>query len=156
MRRREFIALLGGATAAIPYAAGAEPAHAKWRISERLAGAWRFVSSINTRDDGSTFDRWGQDSKGTFMFDGNGHFSQIIMGSESRMFGAKTFFAFGTYSVDEAGRTVVTQIEGSSVSKLNGTVQRRVITVLTADELRYLNPATASGTKVDARWKRMK
>ena len=156
MRRREFIALLGGATAAIPHAAGAEPAHATGRGSERLAGTWRFVSSVNTRDDGSTFDRWGQDAKGSFMFDGHGHFSQIIMGSESRMFGAKTFFAFGTYSVDDAGKTIVTQIEGSSVSKLNGIVQRRVITLLTADELRYLNPTTASGTKVNARWKRMK
>jgi hypothetical protein len=72
------------------------------------------------------------------------------------MFGAKTFFAYGTYSVDEAGRTVVTQIEGSSVSKLNGIVQRRTITVLTADELRYLNPTTASGMTVNAHWKRMK
>jgi hypothetical protein len=156
MRRREFIALLGGATAAVPYAAGAGPAHATGRISERLVGAWRFVASVNTRDDGSTFDRWGQDAKGSFMFDGHGHFSQIIMGSESRMFGAKTFFAYGTYSVDEAGRTVVTQIEGSSVSKLNGIVQRRTITVLTADELRYLNATTASGMMVNAHWKRMK
>jgi hypothetical protein len=51
---------------------------------------------------------------------------------------------------------VVTQIEGSSVSKLNGIVQRRTITVLTADELRYLNPTTASGMTVNAHWKRMK
>ena len=36
------------------------------------------------------------------MFDRGGNYAQIIVGSESRVFGAKTFCAFGTYSVDEA------------------------------------------------------
>ena len=36
------------------------------------------------------------------MFDRAGNYAQIIVGSESRVFGAKTFCAFGTYTVDEA------------------------------------------------------
>jgi hypothetical protein len=164
MRRRGFIALLASATAAIPYRAGAvaapcspgaEACRAKNCIAERLVGAWRFVSSVSTREDGSTFNRWGPNSKGTFMFDAAGHFSQIIMGSESRLFGAKTYFAFGTYSVDESKKIIATQIEGSSVSRLNGTAQQRVITELTADELKYTNFNPSSGAKLDAVWKRM-
>jgi hypothetical protein len=156
MRRREFIALLGGAAVIMPFSAGAEPVRAGETIAARLAGTWRFVSSINIRSDGSSFDRWGANPKGTFMFDGNGHFAQVIIGAESRFFGAKSYFAFGSYSVDEASKTIVTRIEGSSIGKLNGTTQRRIVTSLTEDELKYFNPATSSGTKVEAVWQRMK
>jgi hypothetical protein len=90
MRRRGFIALLASATAAVPHTVGTARAHAGGRVTESLVGAWCFVSSVSTREDGSTFSRWGLNSKGTFMFDAAGHFAQIIMGSESRLFGAKT------------------------------------------------------------------
>jgi hypothetical protein len=155
MRRRGFIALLASATAAVPHTVGTARAHAGGRVTESLVGAWCFVSSVSTREDGSTFSRWGLNSKGTFMFDAAGHFAQIIMGSESRLFGAKTYFAFGTYSVDESRKIIATQIEGSSVSRLNGTAQQRIITSLTADELKYTNLNPASGAKIDAVWKRM-
>ena len=46
------------------------------------------------------------------MFDAGGRFAQIIIGAELRVFGAKTFFAFGTYSVDEANKTFITRIDG--------------------------------------------
>lgn len=155
MKRREFIVLLGSAALAPPYPAKADPAEAATTTAARLVGTWRFVSSVNTRSDGTTFDRWGTSSKGTFMFDANGQFVQIIMGEESRMFGSKAFFAFGTYSVDEAGKTIITHVEGSSISKLNGATQRRVITSLTDNELRYINPVTAAGTQVESSWQRV-
>jgi hypothetical protein len=88
------------------------------------------------------------------MFDSGGRFVQVIMGEESRMFGAKAFFAFGTYSVDEANKTIVTNIEGSSISRLNGVTQRRVVTALTKDELKYVNPVTGAGTQVESVWQR--
>jgi len=156
MRRRELIALLGSATTAIiPCSSSAEPAKTLGPVSKRLVGSWRFVSAINMRDDGSTYDRWGPAAKGSFMLDGLGNYSQIIMGPDSRLFGAKSFFAFGTYTVDDASNTIIAKIVGSSISKLNGTAQERIITILTADDLEYLNPAAASGDKVKAHWKRV-
>ena len=141
MERREFIALLGMAAAAMPAHAGAEPAHPPDSFAGRLVGTWSFASSVNTRKDGSTFDRWGANPSGIFMFDRGGNYAQIIVGSESRMFGAKTFCAFGTYSVDEAKKLLVTRIASCSTAKLIGTVQNRDILLLTADELEIFQSA---------------
>ena len=155
MDRREFIALLSVAAASMPSPANANPGHPADSWAGRLAGTWGFVTSVDTRKDGSTFNRWGKEAKGLLMIDGGGHFSQIIMGLESRMFGAKLFCSFGGFSVDEATKTLITRIEGGSISKLAGTTQRRFIVSLTADELTYINPVTAIGTKAEVTWKRL-
>src|SRR3954470_12931042 len=155
MERREFIALLGMAAAAMPGGAQAEPAHQPDSVASRLVGTWSFASSVNTRKDGSTFDRWGANPTGIFMFDRGGNYAQIIVGSESRVFGAKTFCAFGTYSVDEANKLLVTRIDSCSAAKLNGTVQNRDILVLTADEFKYSNSVTSTGGVAEVLWKRI-
>jgi hypothetical protein len=155
MDRREFIALLSVAAASMPSPANANPGSPADSMAGRLAGTWSFVTSVDTRKDGSIFNRWGSDAKGLLMIDRGGHFSQIIMGLESRMFGAKTFCSFGGFSIDEAMKVFTTRIEGSSISKLAGTTQRRFIVSLTADELTYINPVTAMGTKAEVKWKRL-
>ena len=155
MERREFVALLGAAAALMPAAlAKAEPVP-RANAPVGLAGAWEFQSSVNTRRDGSTFDRWGPNPKGIFIFAPSGHYAQVIMGSESRFFGSKTYSAFGTYVLDESGRFFTTTIEGCSVSKLAGAVQRREIHLLTANMLRYSNPITATDSIAEVLWKRL-
>ena len=154
MERREFIALLGMAAAAMPSSAHADTPCSSNSLSGRIIGAWRFASSINTKKDGTSFDRWGTAPSGIFMFDHGGHYSQIIVGSESRVFGAKTFFTFGTYTVDEEKKHLVTRVDGCSVAKLIGATQQRDIISLTADELKYWNPVTSGGTTAEVIWKR--
>ncbi len=155
MERREFIALLGMAAAVMPAQVGAEPAHPPDSIAARLVGAWGYVSSVSTRRDGSTFDRWGASPKGIFVFDRSGHYAQIIIGSESRVFGAKTTCSFGTYSVDEAKKAFFTNIEASSTTKLTGSIQKRDILLLTVDQMKYSNPVTATGANAEVLWKRL-
>ena len=155
MERREFIALLGMAAAAMPASAQAVPTLAPDSVAGRLVGTWGFASSINTRKDGSTFDRWGTNPQGIFMFDRGGNYAQIIVGSESRVFGAKTFCAFGTYSVEEGKKVLVTRIASCSAAKLTGTSQNRDIILLTADEFKYSNPLTALGAVAEVVWKRI-
>jgi hypothetical protein len=158
MERREFIALLGMAAAAMPTQASAnptQPAHPPESIAGRLVGTWTFASSVNTRKDGSKFDRWGAHPRGIFMFDRAGNYSQIIVGSESRVFGAKTFCAFGTYTVEEAKKLLVTRITSCSAAKLNGTVQQRDIVSLSPDEFKYSNSVTALGAIAEVLWKRL-
>ena len=155
MERREFIALIGMAAAAMPSRTGAEPTHRPDSTSGRLVGTWSFASSISTRKDGSTFERWGANPKGIFMFDRGGNYAQIIVGSESKMFGAKTFCAFGTYTVEDEKKLLVTHIVSSSTAKLSGTTQNRDIMLLTADEFKYSNPLTSLGASAEVLWKRI-
>jgi hypothetical protein len=154
MERREFIALIGMAAAAIPQHAAAEP-HAPDSTAGRLAGTWGFDSALSTRKDGTVFERWGSSPKGIMMFDRAGNYAQIIIGSESRVFGAKTFCAFGTYTVDEVKKVLLTNIASSSNAKLTGTVQHRDILELTADEMKYSNPVTLIGATAEVLWKRI-
>jgi hypothetical protein len=155
MERREFIALLGGAAATMPVPAQAQPSRSLRSNADRLVGTWSFESSKDTRRDGSTFDRWGPDPKGVFMFDRAGNYSQIIVGSESRVFGLKTFCAFGIYTLDERKRSFTTHIKGCSVASLIGVTQVRSILVLTANELKYTNLITATGATATVLWKRL-
>jgi hypothetical protein len=155
MERREFIALLGGAAALLPSQTGGASARPGQTPESKLAGSWTFVSSVNTRSDGTLVDRWGPNTKGILMFDGSGNFSQIIVGSESRMFGAKTYSAFGSYTFDAVSGNIAMKFEGCSIAKSIGTLQERKIVLLTADELKYINPLTASGTIAEVLWKRI-
>ena len=155
MERREFIALIGMAAAAMPSCAGAEPTHPPDSMSRRLVGTWSFVSSVSTRKDGSTFERWGANPRGILMFDQGGNYAQIIVGSESKVFGAKTSCAFGTYSVEDEKKLLVTRVVSSSTAKLTGTTQNRDVMLLTADEFKYLNPLTSSGASAAVIWKRL-
>jgi hypothetical protein len=154
MERREFIALLGMAAAAMPGGAQAEPAHPPDSVASRLVGTWSFTSSVNTRKDGGAFERWGANPSGIFMFDRAGNYAQIIVGSESKVFGAKTFCAFGTYSVEEATK-LVTRIASCSTARLTGTSQNRDIMLLTAEEFKYSNPVTSTGATAEVLWKRI-
>ena len=62
----------------------------------------------------------------------------------------------GTYSVDEANKTIVHRVQGSSFAAFNGTEVKRTITSVTADQLKYTNSISSFGTKIDSTWKRSK
>lgn len=89
------------------------------------------------------------------MFDRGGHYSQIIVGSESRVLGAKTFCAFGTYSVNEENKVLVMHIEASSSAPLAGTSQKRASIFLTATAMKYSNSVTAIGAIAEVLCKRV-
>jgi Lipocalin-like domain len=64
---------------------------------------------------------------------------------------------FGTYAVNEAEKVITAHIEGSTFANLiEGPEQKRLITSLTADELRFTNPATPSGATLELVWQRAK
>jgi hypothetical protein len=141
-------------------------------IKDQIVGTWTFVSALDVHPDGKKTDRWGTNPKGIFIFDSHGHFAQFITRSDLPKFAAATadkgtaeenkavlagFVAsFGTYTVNEADKTVITHVEGSVFPNLIGRDQKRTISALTADELKYTNPTTSTGTVAEATWRRVK
>ena len=61
---------------------------------------------------------------------------------------------YGTYIVDDDAKIVTLRIEASSFPNLVGADNKRTITSLTADELRYENTTVLSGGRIDVTFKR--
>jgi hypothetical protein len=141
-------------------------------MKEQLVGTWTFVSALDVHPDGKKVDRWGSGAKGIFIFDAHGRFAQFITRADLPKFAVGTadkatpeeakavlagFVAnFGTYTVNEADKTITTHVEGSVFPNLIGRDQKREIATLTADELKYTNPTTSTGMVAEATWRRVK
>ena len=171
MNRRNILAI----AAAAPLASAMLPAGAiaqQKTLKEQLVGTWTFVSAADTNKDGTKSDRWGPNAKGLAIFEANGRFSFMISRSDIPKFAANNvnqgtaeenkavvhgiIAMIGTWSLDEASKTLTTNIEAGSFPNLNGNSQKRIITSLTPDELKYHNPATTTGAVTEAVWKRAK
>jgi len=171
MNRRHLLSLSAITASALALAPGSAFAKQK-SIKEQIVGTWTFVSGLDVHPDGRKTDAWGPNAKGTFMFDRNGRFAQIITRADIPKFAAATrdqataaenkavmmglIAYFGTYTVNEADKTVTTRPDGGTFPNLVGLDQKRSIITLTADDLKYANPATSTGMTAESTWKRLK
>jgi hypothetical protein len=135
-----------------------------------LIGTWTLVSTNNMKADGTKVDVFGANAKGILIFDQGGHYSLTIVRSdlpkvaggasdkgtaeENRAILAGLISSFGTYTLND--KTLTTHVEGSSFPNISGGEQKRIISTLTKDELKYTNPVTATGMKAEAVWNRTK
>ena len=141
-------------------------------LKQQLVGAWTLVSIIAPDKAGNKSDRRGPNPKGLLIFDASGRFSILTSRAELPNFAIDNvnqgtaeenkavmtgmIANVGTWSVDEKTKTITTYIDAGSFPNLNGKTQTRVISSLTADELRYVNGASVSGTVDEATWRRAK
>ena len=134
----------------------------------QLVGTWMLVSNTGSNPGVRTFSA----NDGVAIFEANGRFSVQLVRSDLPKFtsnnrdtgtadenktivqGSITYF--GTYSVTEADSTVTLHVERSSFPNWNATDQKRVVTLLTAQELKYTNPAASVGGGAELVWKRVK
>jgi len=139
-------------------------------LKDQLVGTWIFVSAQDVKPDGTKVDPWGPNPKGVAMYDAKGRFTFMIMRSDLPKFVSNNraqataeegkavaqgmIVFYGTYTVNDG--VLITRIEGSSYPNIIGGEQKRIITSLTGDELRYINPTTSTGTKAEAVWRRAK
>ena len=79
---------------------------------------------------------------------------------ENKAVAQGTLSHFGTYTVDEAGKTINFRIEGSSFPNWENTSQKRLVTALTDEVLTYRNPTSSTPgqgfTHTELVWKRLK
>ncbi|HEY3642414.1 MAG TPA: lipocalin-like domain-containing protein [Xanthobacteraceae bacterium] len=141
-------------------------------LKEQLVGAWTLVSIIATDKAGGKSERRGPNPKGLLIFDASGRYSILTAradlpnfaidnvnqgtAEENKAVMTGMIANVGTWSVDEKTRTITTNVEAGSFPNLNGKTQTRVISSLTADELRYVNGASVSATVDEATWRRAK
>jgi hypothetical protein len=138
-------------------------------LKEQLVGTWTLVSSYQVRADGSKLNEFGANPKGINVFEANGRFFLMIASADNSKIAARdlnkknpeevggliteSIAYYGTYTVNEAEKVIILHLDASTFPNQNGTDQKRTITSLTADELKYSSPA-ASGVQIHHVWKR--
>ena len=137
-------------------AASAQPAK---NLREQIVGTWDFVIAEITAADGKKTLPFGDKPKGQVIFTADGHFSQVHVSSglpriasNNRLAGTDadnraivhgTLALFGTYTIDEAKKTLTFNITASTYPNQEGTSQTRTIDKLTETEFRNTNPGAA-------------
>jgi len=140
-------------------------------LKDQLVGTWIYVSSTGTRDDGSAVQRPSLRGAVTYTAEGRFHFMTVRSDApkyatgdsarpspEEAMAIASGVIAYiGTYAVDESTKTINVNIEASSFPNLVGAPnQRRIVTSVTDDELKFTNPRTPAGITLEFVFKRAK
>jgi hypothetical protein len=142
----------------------------KKTLKEQLVGAWLVASADNIRPDGSRFQNMGPNPKGILVFEANGWFSfqlaqpgRAKFASNNRLDGTSeenkatvqgSLSYYGKFAVDEADRVLHLYIESSSYPNFDGIDNKRIITSLSDDELKWYSPAGSIGTTAEVVWKR--
>jgi lipocalin-like protein len=140
-------------------------------LKDQIVGTWIYVSSTAKRDDGTLEQRPPLHGAVTYTADGHFHFISTVANApkyasgvrerptpEEAMATASTALAYmGTFTVDEATKTIHANIDVSTFPNFVGAPnQRRIVTSITADEMRFTNPRTPAGLTLEIVWKRAK
>jgi Lipocalin-like domain len=103
-------------------------------LKDQLVGSWTLVSASQTTKDGGKSDRWGPNPKGRAIFEADGRYSFMIFRSDVPKFASNNMNDVtpaekiaiqgmtansGTWSIDEATKTLTTNIEASSISQFD-------------------------------------
>jgi len=137
----------------------------------QLMGMWALVSVDVTNKAGVKEPLLeGSDPKGLLVFDASRFSFQVIAEyprlasndrmrttpEENRAVAHGVISQFGTYSLNEATGELTFKVERSSFPNQNARDLTRVITSLSADELRYSVPARVAGGTNAYAWKRVR
>jgi hypothetical protein len=136
-----------------------------------LVGTWTLVSSVTERD-GTKTDQFGTDAKGTMVCDANGHFMLTIIGADLPKFGSnnraggtpeenkavmsKSIAMIGDYLVNESDKTLTFKVDSATFPNWNGTEQKRLLSPIDGDILKYITPTASSGGVGTVTWKRLR
>jgi lipocalin-like protein len=141
-------------------------------LKEQLIGTWLQVSIDGTFPDGTKRQLFGPNPKGIAIYTRDGYFSLMqsraeltklessnratATAEEAKAVVAGSIAYFGKYSVDEAGKVITIDIQGSTFANQIGsaTDNKRIVTSLTANELKLTNPGSASGLKLELVFRR--
>lgn len=115
-------------------------------LKDTIVGAWLISSLIDVYEDGRKNNPWGAGMKGMIVFDSSGWFSQMIIGekqesmksSDPRRPDALIVAYYGTYTVNEADKTVSMKLVRATNSSRDGSEQKLTIEASTGDVLVFV------------------
>ena len=136
-----------------------------------LQGTWILVSSVSEKD-GTKTDQFGSGATGMLIFDAKGHFMLTIIGPDLPKFGsnnraggtaeenkavvARSIGMIGDYSVNALDKTLTFKVESATFPNWNGTEQKRLLSPIDGDLLKYVTPSASSGGVGTVTWRRAK
>jgi hypothetical protein len=139
-------------------------------LKEQLVGTWTIVSWEQKKNDGTQLRQFGRNPEGIAFFDAGGRYIITVMRSDRAKHASNALWQgtaeenkatadgtqtyFGTYSVNEADRSIAIHIEASSFPNWNGTDQKRSVAITGGQLTLTFRPP--SGESVDVVWKRAK
>jgi hypothetical protein len=140
-------------------------------INEQIVGAWTLVAVTSEMDDGQKGEPFGSSPKGVIIFSSDGHFSLFqsraeipkiaandrakATPEEAQSIVASSIAYYGTYSIDENTKAMLVNLAASTYANVAAIPnQKRTITLLTSDELKFDNPRTPNGMTLRTTWKR--
>ncbi len=140
-------------------------------LQQKMQGTWTMVSNVLDQG-GNKTEPYGSGAKGSVVLTNNGRVILVItradipkFASNNRTTGtpeenkaavAGSIAYFGTYTVNDADKTLTMHLEGSSFPNWVGTDQKRTIE-LSGDELKFINQAPSMGPgTITVTWKRVK
>jgi len=172
MNRRGILGIFAIAASGLFLLTGNAVSQGKKINPKQLIGHWTLVSADTTHPDGSHVQSFGSSPKGVAVFEPNGLFSVSLVNSDLPKFTSNnrdtgnadenkavvqgSLFYFGTYSVSASDGTLGLEIEGSSFPNWTHVNQKRMITSLTANEVKWVNPVASTGGTAELAWKRVK
>jgi hypothetical protein len=122
-------------------------------LKDQLVGTWTLSSWERMLPDGSKVQSYGADPKGAVIFDPNGHMFAMFARpnlpkiasnnptaptpEEAKAVMAGLIAYFGMYSVDDASKVISLRLDASTFPNQLASEQKRTITSLTPDELKY-------------------
>lgn len=148
-------------------------------IKDQLVGAWSLLIVDGVKADGTRMPIYGPNPIGSLIFTPNGRYSLQLMrtiarppfasnnrdtgtAEENKATAQGTLSYFGSYTVDEAGKSFTQKIEGSSFPNSEGRSAKLQVTAITDEVLTFSLPGSASSvpgagyTTLEAMWKKAK
>jgi hypothetical protein len=171
MNRRNILSVSAMTVAGLALLPGSAISQQK-SLKEQLVGTWTLVSNDNVAPDGTKRQLFGANPKGLMILGADNNFALIQLNPSRPKFKGKTRLdgtaeenkavvagttaIFGTWSVDEAGKTLNLRYVGNLYPNDEGIESKRAIVAITGDEVKYANPNPSSGGRIESVFRRAK
>lgn len=168
MNRRNVVSLSAVAALGLALLPGSVAAQQK-TLKEQLVGGWNLAAQERTAPDGTKVQTYGANPKGMAYYGADGRFFVLFSrgdlpkiaannrakatAEEAKALVDGAIAYSGTYTVDEPSKTITLRLEATTFPN-QSPIQKRIVTSLTANELKITNPAAADGSRIEVTLKR--